>query len=311
MSVVAFLSPHLDDAVFSCAGMIQRCVAAKSRVLITTVFSSSSSHPEERQAEDQSAAHRLGVEVKHLGHLDAPDRTPGYHSFRDLIFGWHPEDEFTVNAVVESLQHWFSQEPITHLFAPLGVGTHVDHRLVHRAVKRAALPCAVTFYEDRPYSYAQGATELRLRELGIVNGDIEIAELLKAFRQLPHVRQYLPPGLERKNCERLLLRPLSNEATQPAISELLHGSKDEASRAHQAAACYVSQFAAFCSSPRRLRQLDIAYSQRLGSDSARAERYWHLPHSAPSASAGLRGTSEAALSSEKAAFPKPSSKDDL
>lgn len=49
------------------------------------------------------------------------------------------------------------------VLAPLGVGRHVDHRVVFEAARRV-FPDA-RFYEDRPYAYEAGATAQRLAEL--------------------------------------------------------------------------------------------------------------------------------------------------
>lgn len=277
MSAALFISPHLDDAVFSCAALIQQLVAKGTQVIVATVFTKGSDNYAQRRAEDLNTLHLLGAEAIHLDHLDAPDRNPPYQTFREIIFGWHEADSSTLQAVTHSLASCLSQTKATHLYAPLGVGTHVDHRLVHDAARQLQGLTSLIFYEDRPYAYTAGATELRLRELGFDGGPISADSLLKSFRQLPHVKQFLPPGPERKLCERLLMQPLENAAQALATKQLIQATDHEAAVSHQAAACYASQFSAFCGTLRRLKQTDLRHSQRLGSTSLRTERYWQLP----------------------------------
>jgi hypothetical protein len=56
-----------------------------------------------------------------------------------------------------------------HVYLPLGVGGHVDHRVAHDAGVRAYLGSPsrdVFFYEERPFADLPGAVRLRLGELG-------------------------------------------------------------------------------------------------------------------------------------------------
>ena len=277
MSTALFISPHLDDAVFSCATLIQRLVAKGTRVVVATVFTEGSHDYGQRRDEDLNALHSLGAEALHLGHLDAPDRMPPYQTFREIIFGWHDADSQTLQAVTHSLTDCLNQTHATHLYAPLGVGTHVDHRLVHDSARQLQGPQTLTFYEDRPYAYAEGATELRLRELGFDGGPISAQLLLKSFRQLPHVKQFLPPGAERKLCEKWLLQPLQKEASARSTHQLIQATDHEAWVSQTSAFYYATQFRAFCGTLKRLKQTDLRHSQRLGSASRRTERYWQLP----------------------------------
>ena len=93
-----FLSPHLDDAVFSCGGTIALLPRAGWRVIVATVFTRSVLNPPGfapacqldkgltpdvdymalRRDEDAAACARLGAEVRWLDALEAPHR--GYGS---------------------------------------------------------------------------------------------------------------------------------------------------------------------------------------------------------------------------------------
>ena len=51
------------------------------------------------------------------------------------------------------------------LFAPLGVGHHVDHQLAFQAARRLGPRYGVLFYEDYPYVAREGALHARIAEL--------------------------------------------------------------------------------------------------------------------------------------------------
>ncbi len=51
------------------------------------------------------------------------------------------------------------------VFAPLGVGRHVDHQLVFSAARHLGPRYGVLFYEDYPYAAKGGALEDRIAEL--------------------------------------------------------------------------------------------------------------------------------------------------
>src|SRR5258708_35086179 len=56
-----------------------------------------------------------------------------------------------------------------HLYAPLGVGGHVDHRLTYEAALRAFAGEPgrnLFFYEERPEAFVPGAARIRLGLLG-------------------------------------------------------------------------------------------------------------------------------------------------
>lgn len=87
----SFISPHLDDAVLSCGGLLTY-LSLKTKVRVVTVFTQASSDPctlsakaylgqcgfkdarrifEERKKEDRKALGKLGIEAIHLDFKDA------------------------------------------------------------------------------------------------------------------------------------------------------------------------------------------------------------------------------------------------
>src|SRR5688572_21800222 len=139
MRNVLFVSPHLDDAVFSCAARILREVATGAEVTVATVFSHVRRRSAQaadyiaRRAEDREALRLLGAKPRWIGLLDAPSRNPFYASFRRIVFETAPSDANQVDIVREELDSLVADLAPDVIYLPLGVGTHIDHRLVFAA----------------------------------------------------------------------------------------------------------------------------------------------------------------------------------
>jgi len=195
------LSPHLDDAVLSCGGRIAHAVEQGRRVIVATVFTRD--EPAEppsalaadlrrwwnlppgevmsrRRAEDVEACRRLGAESLHLDLAEAPYRTDGtdgtdgpdaagailYPTLGSLYGELAPADAAAESELVRALARF---EPEAELLGPLGVGHHVDHQLVRRALL-AARPGAA-LYEEFPYTeWKWFAVARALRALGADGG---------------------------------------------------------------------------------------------------------------------------------------------
>jgi LmbE family N-acetylglucosaminyl deacetylase len=172
-----YLSPHLDDAVLSCGGRIAGEVARGERVAIATCFTADepaeppsalaadlrrwwSLPPGEvmarRRAEDLDACARLGVETLHLDLPEAPYRlgaggAPHYATL-GALFG-EPAAADAADLGPRLDERLRALPPHRRLLAPLGVGGHVDHRLVRAAAGRVARAApALAHYEEFPYS---------------------------------------------------------------------------------------------------------------------------------------------------------------
>src|ERR1700690_3085189 len=105
MPKVLFVSPHLDDAVFSCAARILREVDGGTDVTVATVFSHARPRSPmrreyvARQEEDRIALGLLGAKPLWLGLLDAPCRSPFYNSFQRIVLETAPGDGEFVQVV--------------------------------------------------------------------------------------------------------------------------------------------------------------------------------------------------------------------
>ncbi len=180
-----FLSPHPDDVALSCGGLLYRLAQGGAHVRVLTVMAASpppdlpaSPFVQEhiarwglgddpapaRRAEDRCALRALGAEVRFGKWPDALFRTDGqgralYPDLARLFGAPHPRDPLL--GALDTLIP--TDAEIAALYVPLGVGGHVDHRIVRSAALRWAArrpKVAVFFYEEYPYS-AAGADEVR------------------------------------------------------------------------------------------------------------------------------------------------------
>ena len=167
-----FLSPHPDDIAYSCYGSLVNPPAPRQdAVFILTVFSTSvrangqlgqRKCQEEitrvRQLEDATFAKSEGIRLLTLGFPDSSVR-------RETNMG--PEislEDATKHPKFKAVKEAIAQvigPAIGHasLYVPLGIGSHIDHRMVREAAKMIAIESGIPgaldgirYYEDLPYS---------------------------------------------------------------------------------------------------------------------------------------------------------------
>jgi LmbE family N-acetylglucosaminyl deacetylase len=178
-----YVSPHLDDGVYSCAGRILKARRAGLRVLVVTLFGDGALEPlsqvtgrfadfETRRAEDRAAMAHLDADYVWLNFPDFVFRKPGFGDVMRIAFPFLrlPSSEIQ-RGVLRELLALFEDRlaPGGLVRFPFAIGFHPDHRIafdVGRAV-HALGRFRVEFYEDIPYTLAPVMVSLRLRYLGI------------------------------------------------------------------------------------------------------------------------------------------------
>ncbi|MBN1966829.1 MAG: PIG-L family deacetylase [Anaerolineae bacterium] len=176
-----YISPHLDDAVCSCGGLIKSQTARGERVLVLTLFTAGIEDENElppylralhlvwgfgtteglndpfaaRRQEDLAALDMLGAAHQHIGWRGALYRqaSDGRFLYSGLSYFGPPvkEDQRLLARIRRLMLSLRQQYPEAILYAPLGVGGHVDHRLTHQAARY--VPGPMRFYEDVPYVF--------------------------------------------------------------------------------------------------------------------------------------------------------------
>ena len=176
MRHVVIVSPHRDDAAFSCAIAI-RWLATKCRVTIANCFTVSHYAPyrtdeigtvsEIRLREDIAFAKVCKASLNDLALVDAPERLgigiSGISTVRSL-----GEEDAVPRREIE---HHIRSLQADLILAPITIGDHIDHR-ISRAASLGAIAeigSAIGFYEDLPYAARNSEARLQelVREIGI------------------------------------------------------------------------------------------------------------------------------------------------
>lgn len=183
-----FLSPHYDDVPLSAGGTVRLLADHGTSPESLVVFGSEPDPAQpltpfarslhdawgldaadviaSRRAEEHAAAAMLGAVTDVLPFRDAIYRASLYLSDDDL-FGTPAAAESTLpGEIIASLALQGAPDPATRVYAPLGVGRHVDHQTVFRAAADlAAAGWDVWFYEDIPYALKPHALDARLADV--------------------------------------------------------------------------------------------------------------------------------------------------
>ena len=162
------LSPHLDDAAFSCGGTIVNLTRHGWRVIVATVFTASVPDPRGfalacqrdkgladdvdymalRRGEDAAAMRALGAEPVWLPFREAPHR--GYDSAPALFAGVRPEDGI-VDDLAPAIAGLLAEHRPDLILAPQAVGGHADHVQLVVAMQAANVAGQVLWWRDYPY----------------------------------------------------------------------------------------------------------------------------------------------------------------
>lgn len=177
-----YLSPHLDDAAFSCGGLLWEQAHTGIDVQVWTVCAgdppagpissfAQSLHArweggadagQLRRQEDRLACGILGGSARHFPipdciyrrHPDTGDYL--YDSEQALFSPLHPSEDVLVQSLARTLLEVLPGGPAqgVNLVLPLSLGGHVDHRLTRAAAQLihcSELACTAWYYADFPY----------------------------------------------------------------------------------------------------------------------------------------------------------------
>jgi LmbE family N-acetylglucosaminyl deacetylase len=169
-----YISPHFDDAVLSCGGLIWEQTHSGIPVEIWTVMAGDpppgpvsdlitrvhtdwkTGTPQEtvalRRIEDQNATRCVGATVRHLKIVDALYRRTNTGSLLYTVdvlnpIPINPRDQGVVEDIMRQISENLNQHDT--IVCPLAIGGHVDHLLTRKAVE--ALERPVWYYADIPY----------------------------------------------------------------------------------------------------------------------------------------------------------------
>ena len=168
-----YISPHLDDAVLSAGGLIYEQTRAGMDVEIWTLLCGFPPSEEfspfaqvlhyqwgipaaaegisTRRAEDIKAASIVGAKTVHFDFLDCIYRRGknGDWMYSNVFVPPHEDDEDLPARIAESISARL--QPTDQLVCQFGLGSHLDHVLVRRAVE--LLQCPILYDVDIPYLF--------------------------------------------------------------------------------------------------------------------------------------------------------------
>jgi LmbE family N-acetylglucosaminyl deacetylase len=172
-----YLAAHLDDAVYSCGGLIHHQVRAGQPCTVLTVFAGDpppgelSAFAEElhqrwaapdgpvavRREEDLAACARIGAAALHFALPEAVYRRDEagrpFYSGEEAIFGpIHPGDRPIIGALTEALSEIGLSG--SQVYVPLAIGGHIDHLILRAAAEGLVQP--LWYYRDFPYAMRGG-----------------------------------------------------------------------------------------------------------------------------------------------------------
>ena len=177
------LSPHLDDAAFSCGGSLATLAARGWRVAMATLFTASVPDPQGfalacqldkglgpdvdymalRRAEDARAAEALGIAAPvHLPFREAPHR--GYGSAAEL-FSASRADDGAAMELEPAIAALIAAHAPDLILMPQAVGGHVDHVQAVRALRALAPAPPVLWWRDFPYTVREAVPKEPLAHL--------------------------------------------------------------------------------------------------------------------------------------------------
>lgn len=174
-----YVSPHMDDAIYSCGGRIAQRRAEGARILVVTVFGNGRDDDAgkgvfgdiaQRKREERAAMDVLDIDHVWLNLPDLLVRpfSPGLLARSAIPFlplGPIPLQRQLASSVA-ALRARLAPSP-ARVYFPLGVGAHPDHRLVFEVGAALAEEPCVWFYEDVPYAQVRALREERLHQLGL------------------------------------------------------------------------------------------------------------------------------------------------
>lgn len=238
-----YISPHFDDAVLSCGGLIWEQAHSGIPVEIWTINAGmpplgpdselitrvhamwQTGTPQEtvalRRLEDKNAADQLGANIRHFRSVDAIYRRTATGSLmytRDVFDPIHPDEPGIVEAVAGQIGVELNETDT--IVGPLALGAHVDHVITRKALEALGRP--IKYFADIPYlfnhknelpaavegliptSFAISAPGLAAWQAGIAAYESQISSL---FIDLQDMRERIRDYLDEQHGQTLWGRP--------------------------------------------------------------------------------------------------------
>jgi hypothetical protein len=289
-----YISPHIDDAVFSCGGSMANRIAHGERVLVASLFT----RGQDRRVEEERRVSELaGYDASLLNFRDAPQRSLRYRV--DVHAKPTNRDDKVCAALVDALRELLNSFEYDRCYVPLAVGGHVDHFLACRACKEVVPLGKRIYYEEMPYCLVSQQVNARLDQIGcgietrhsLGRGWLEMYKHVmgrpryggSVYRRLA----WALPAMGAVLYHVLNLRNMENgSAEMEGLVSLLENVSETFETRLALSKCYDSQWRIFFRNDDHYRDLSKRYMESLSKSSgAFLERYW-LPRDDESGGCG-------------------------
>lgn len=293
------LSPHYDDAVLACGGMLYRQRQAGADIHILNLFTRTAPMlyrrtaqgteapvlDSQRREEESAALAHLGLSSQDLGHFDAPFRSPRYRSDRALVGPIPTCEKGLLTEVTQDIERRARQLQPDLILVPLAVGYHIDHQLTHEVGRRLEGEFRLAYYEDMPYSLVPHALRRRLHELGAIaparRSPLKVAREAAQYLHRPgqpDLPRWRQDWAELRHMAWTLREELRVARSAPPqwlrLPQTVPLSQDALTRKIEALCLYHSQFPRFFGSVSEAQTRLQAYSHSFAAGVAYAERFW-------------------------------------
>ena len=292
--VICF-SPHLDDAVLSCCAKLSQDIKNGRQVLVVTIFDRGDDNEKRRieyaarHKEDANALHKLGADSLLLDFKDAPIRDARYDLYENMhLDPWL--DKPLIWEVVSTVQKLIDENPSAELLFPLGVGSHIDHRLTFAVSQNLRGIANMVFYEDKPYLFVEHFLNIRLQELDLslqepapadlqpLLGSSLIKSFVESFRTILLFRKVPPAGISRfrnilKWCRRF---NLSSPSGTQKLAIAYTVTESDVLKMSALVNCYPSQVEGMFGDIQHFTELNNRLAKRYGMQTSYVERYWKV-----------------------------------
>ncbi len=200
---ILFISPHLDDAVYSCSQLI-RYMKNNNRILVVSIFTQYNNknknvftNGEKRFQEDKDAMESIGIDKLYLNYPELMIRNNmnDYSLYNQIIEPiktlFHcKNDNYLTYSINYDIQNIIDEHNIEEVYFPAGIGFHPDHILTYRScynLKNVKL----LVYEDFPYCINNIYRFLRIPFINVKpHSIVKVSESLKKSDIMKYESQY-------------------------------------------------------------------------------------------------------------------------
>ena len=181
---IIFISPHLDDVVYSCSQLLSNKKNEGNNILVITLFTQYDEtqlsdniflNGKVRKKEDEDALKSIGVDFMHLDYpeLMIRDKLKDYSLIKQIIEPFRTlcyvkGDNYLPDVISQDLQAIVNQNQTQELYFPAAIGFHPDHILTFRSCYKL-INVKKIIYQDFPYCTNSIYKNLRLAFINYKN----------------------------------------------------------------------------------------------------------------------------------------------